>query len=478
LSQAFDQLWQRARGAFGQQRSFGRARLLALSGLLALGRRTVTGMLATAGLQFRDWSANYRLFERQRFDLDALFAAPRQAVCQLLDPGAPMVAIVDDTLLRKTGKKTHGAAWRRDPLGPKFRPNFAWAQRFLQVSAVLPQDDQPGPVRAIPIDFQHCPTPAKPKKNAPPQDWQAYRQTRKQTALPARAAQRLAHLRDQMDRDPNARERLLISAVDGGYTNGSLVKHLPDRTVLVGRIRKDAKIFQLPDEQPARGRRRRYGPRLPTPDEIRRDSAQPWTPIRAWVGGAWHELQIKVLRPLRWASAGGQKNLCLVIVQGLNYRLAKHSSLLHRQPLFLICTDPDMAPEQIAQIYLWRWEIEVNFRDEKTLVGVGQAQVRTPQAVQAVPALLVVAYAFLLIAARQCRRLGAWAAQRLPLPKWRNGHVPTRLTTAQLLSLLRAELWGDTLGLDNFTGFDSDPPPVTKPRKSPCPLVSAVLYAT
>jgi hypothetical protein len=27
--------------------------------------------------------------------------------------------------------------------------------------------------------------------------------------------------------------------------------------------------------------------------------------------------------------------------------------------------------------YLWRWEIEVNFREEKTLIGCGQSQVRT-----------------------------------------------------------------------------------------------------
>lgn len=28
-------------------------------------------------------------------------------------------------------------------------------------------------------------------------------------------------------------------------------------------------------------------------------------------------------------------------------------------------------------IILWRWGIEVNFRDEKTLLGTGEAQVRT-----------------------------------------------------------------------------------------------------
>jgi len=39
----------------------------------------------------------------------------------------------------------------------------------------------------------------------------------------------------------------------------------------------------------------------------------------------------------------------------------------------LICTDPDLALEDLLQQYIWRWDIEVNHRDEKTILGVGQA---------------------------------------------------------------------------------------------------------
>lgn len=47
--------------------------------------------------------------------------------------------------------------------------------------------------------------------------------------------------------------------------------------------------------------------------------------------------------------------------------------MLYRQPAFLVCTDPQMTLEDLLQDYLWRWDIEVNFRDEKTIMGVGQA---------------------------------------------------------------------------------------------------------
>jgi hypothetical protein len=46
--------------------------------------------------------------------------------------------------------------------------------------------------------------------------------------------------------------------------------------------------------------------------------------------------------------------------------------LLYRQPAYLLCTDPQMALQEFLQLFLWRWDIEVNFRNEKTLLGVGQ----------------------------------------------------------------------------------------------------------
>jgi hypothetical protein len=75
--------------------------------------------------------------------------------------------------------------------------------------------------------------------------------------------------------------------------------------------------------------------------------------------------------------------------------------MLYRKPSFLICTDPDASIREILHAYLWRWDIEVNFRDEKTLLGVGQAQVRDERSVEYVPALAVAAYAMLLTSATQ-----------------------------------------------------------------------------
>ena len=93
-----------------------------------------------------------------------------------------------------------------------------------------------------------------------------------------------------------------------------------------------------------------------------------------------------------------------------SYRLRKHSKVLYRKPAYLVCTDATLEIEPLLQHYLWRWDIEVNFRDEKTLLGVGQAQVRHPTSAHAVPALAVAAYALLSLAARN-----AFPCERTPL---------------------------------------------------------------
>ena len=154
----FHELFARSRRAFRQDRTYRRARDLALSSLVCTSRHTITGLLCTQGSQFSDWSAAYRLFKRRRFDGPALFRPVLEGVLALYPKGRPLCVSLDTTLLGKTGRKVAGARWRRDPLGPPFQVNLVWSQRFLQTSAIVPESfDKPSRARALPIDLRHCP---------------------------------------------------------------------------------------------------------------------------------------------------------------------------------------------------------------------------------------------------------------------------------------------------------------------------------
>jgi hypothetical protein len=449
-----------------------------LSALACLGRRTVTGMLCTSGQQFADWSAAYRLFEKERFDVEGLFAPARQAVLERLGPNDPVIAHIDDTRRAKRGRKVKGASWHRDPLGPHFRTNLIWAQRFLQTSLALPeQSGGPCRSRAIPVDLHHCRYEAKPRKTASAQVWEEWRTARKLNRIPCIAAQRLKKLRESLDADPGGEARVLVASVDGGYTNAAVLKTLPERTVLIGRIRKDARLYDLPTPAAAgRGRRRIYGEPLPTPEAIRQDPSHEWKPVRAWAAGKVHEFDVKIVDAVRWRAAG-PLTLRLVIVRPLAYRLSKQSPVLYRDPAYLICSDPNMSLEQLLQAYLWRWEVEVNFRDEKTLLGMGQAQVRQDKAVALVPAFIAAAYSYLLLSVQATH--GPQGTCSIPRPKWQRPVVGQRITTPQMIGLLRAELWGKALGIGtaNFSDFMHRLSRKKKPEKIETMLTSAVLYA-
>ncbi|MDR1470977.1 MAG: transposase [Synergistaceae bacterium] len=448
IVETFEGLFARTRPAFSQERIFSNARALAAAALLNLGRQTVTGMLSAIGRQFEDWTSAYRLFSKERIDRAALFAPAREAVVERLKPDEPMVVVMDDTLIRKRGRKIPGTAWKRDPLGPPFHTNFVWGQRFLQLSAALPDASTQGCARGIPIDFLHAPSAAKPRKNASPEAWETYRKEQAELKVSAVAAKRLRELRRQVS------GKSIICAVDGGFTNRTVFRNVPDDTVLIGRIRKDASLFKAPEAEGAetsrRGRKRVYGDALPTPEEIRRDDSIPWQSVEAYAAGKVHTFDVKTISAVRWRGTGNH-DIRLVVVRPLAYRPRKGAKLLYRDPAYLICTDAALPLESLLQAYLWRWEIELNFRDEKTVLGVGEAQIRKQPSVESVPSLVVASYACLLLAGTAADT----GQSVLPRQKWRPFKKTKRYSTQDMISLFRTQLW--RIGLKkNLTHFASD----------------------
>lgn len=467
-------LWHECFPAFSQQRVAERAQALSLSSLLCLGRHTVTGLLTTCGLEFEDWSADYRLFSRTRLPMQEIFSVIRRAVLAQLPPRAPLCVAIDDSLLRKTGIRIPGVAWRRDPLGPHFQTNFVRAQRVLQLSADIPLAG--GARRMVPISFLHAPSPDKPSSKAPAEEHATYRKACRETRLSLRASEQIDALRTAVDADdPVDSPRPLFLFGDGGYTNSTILKTLPANTVFVGRIRCDAKLYSLPPQTPGskkRGRPLHYGAPAPTPEQVRADDSIPWQEVPISIAGVTHSMRVKVCRPLLWRAAGLQNTLQLVVIAPLAYRLRKGSKLLYRRPAFLIATDPQMDLRLLLEGYVRRWDIEVNFREEKTLLGVGQAQVRNPDSVDSIPAFQVAAYAMLLLSMARAD------FDKLPATKWAGTQSPHRQSTQQAINQLRGEVWGHALGLRNFSDLVTGTARAQSPEKFTPHLPSALLYAT
>jgi len=434
-------------------------------------------LISTSGRQFEDWSADYRLFSQARFEPDGVFDVIRKATYDQLEHRQPYLVAMDDTISRKRGRKIPGTSWRRDPMSPPFQTNLVWGRRFIQISALVPSAASAAPGRAVPIDFAHAPTPPRPPRCASEADRLRYRQQVRASSVSQRGVERLHHLRSRMDQEGGG-DRALWVMVDGSYTNRTVLTQMPSNTVLIGRIRRDAQLHPIPEPRSAaaRGRIRRYGVDVMTPDAIRVDPGIPWQSAPVYAAGKVHEMRYKTVAPVLWRPAGADRPLRVVVVAPLAYRPSKESRVLYRQPAFLISTDPGLSPEQILAAYVNRWDIEVNIRDEKQLLGFDEAQVRTASSSSRAPQLAVAAYALLLTAAIRVFGVNGNPAA-LPPAKWRAARQKPRASTNDLINHVRFELWGRAIASSHFSGFVSKPSPNQKPQNHRPHLSSSLFYA-
>lgn len=459
--------------AFSCPQSSQRARRHILAHLVGFGRHTISSLLRAQNRHQQDWSADYRLYSRDRFEEEVVFDQVRSAVEQTLDRHQPLVVAMDDSLLRKTGRKIHGVQYLRDPMSPPFQVNLVRGLRVLQISAALPQGG--GRARMVPIDFQPAVLPPKPPKKASAQQWEEYEKIRAEKNINRAGFQRLEALRQGLDQQGST-DRVLVASVDGRFTNKTFLCQVPERTVIVGRVRKDAVLHALPESQPALGRKCKYGQLLPTPEQLLQDQQVAFQTVRAFAAGKVHDFQIKRLGPVVMRLDRAARPVQIMVIKALGYRLKKGGKLLYREPAFLVCTDPQMALEDFLQDFLWRWDIEVNFRDEKTLLGVGQAQVRTEASNQNAPALAVAAYALLLMASVQAYGKNG-SPDRLLQAKWYRRQKKERATTNELMNQLRRELWSEALNPEHFSDFITGRSPDKKSEKCEVPLASAAFLS-
>ena len=154
--------------------------------------------------------------------------------------------------------------------------------------------------------------------------------------------------------------------------------------------------------------------------------------------GKRHNLRYKTISPVLWRSGAGNRPMRMIVVAPLRYRA--HGHTLYRQPAYLLVGDPEIEVAKALQAYFYRWEIEADQKEEKDLLGVGQAQVWSEGAVPRQPAFHVASYAALLVAAIKTYGLNTTHAIG-PLPRWRRHKPPTRINNAgQLICRLRQEI--------------------------------------
>jgi hypothetical protein len=419
--------------AFCQHRTFLRAMRLALAHVLTPGHRMISRLISSCGREQRDWSADYKFFNRSPWKTENLFSPIHEACIKHTRDEAFIHVAGDFTHVRKTGKKVAGIHCMRDPMSPPFHVNLIYGLRFLQLTCVVPlyrKNEEAAP-RSFPVFFQEVPALAKPGKKASEEQNRAFIQEKKK---PRGMIQTLAALKDLRQKlDEQGCSKTLLVTLDGGFCNRTMFGGQFDRTELICRTRKNARLCLRASGQ----NRRFFDKRKFTPEDVRKDEGIDWQSGRLFHGARYRNLRFKEVSEVYWQGGARRKPLRLIVIAPTPYRTHKNGRFYYRQEAYLLTTDLKTPAAVLVQNYLDHWQIEVNHREEKSNFGIGDAQVRNKLSVPRHPAFAVAVYSFLLLSS-----LETYGIERtndyLPLPKWRRN--AKRPSCADIIAQLRKEM--------------------------------------
>jgi hypothetical protein len=426
-------------GCFKREESDHHAIKAAFGFLCGMGTNTITRVLCFHNEQQRDWTAMYKFFSKSPWKEEELFEG---IVPQLIEDGHVSGKYIrmawDDTGVPRTGRKVNSAGWMRDPMGPPFQVNLIWGQRFLQGSVLVPLYEQKEGCspRAIPTRFVEVPAVKKPGKGAGEEKLAEYKEAKKKHRLSLAGLEQFKKMREKFD-EKGLEDKVIIHATDASYMNRTTLSEKLDRAALLGRVRKDACLCYPAPE----GGRRVYGKEKFTPESVARDESIPWKKTTIFHGGCYREVEYKECKGVLWQRAGKRRRLRLLVIRPIPYRKTKKGRVYYRDRAYLLCTDERIPAKELLQTYFDRWQIEYNHRDEKDVLGVGEAQVWSKESARRVPTFIVACYAWMLVTALQQYGPGRKEEVFEALPLWRR--KAKRPSCRDMINVLRREVYED-----------------------------------
>jgi len=174
----------------------------------------------------KHWSAFHRFFSRSSWSIDGLgLAVARLIVDHLVPADGPIIIAGDDTLHAKGGAHIFGSGVHRDPLTStrskaQFQHGHCWV--VLSVVVRLPFDRRP---RALPVLFR-LDVPTKKCRH-----WGVEHR---------RKTEQLAELLTIFAGHFTGRDLRVVG--DDACSNKTVLRALPQHTVMVGRLNLDARL--------------------------------------------------------------------------------------------------------------------------------------------------------------------------------------------------------------------------------------------
>ena len=324
-----------------------------LTGILfAVGRRTVTSWLRAAGVS-DDFQDYYYFLAPLGRKAKSVATQLFLLVLRTLPLPDRLLLVIDDSPTKRYGPKVEGADIHHNPTPGPADQKYLYGHIWVTLSLALRHPLWGAlalPLRAM-LYVRQKTIPTIPKERG----WRF----RTKLELAARLLEWIASLVKQAG-------KTLWVVVDGGYTKKPFLKPaIATGTTVIGRLRKDAALRDLPrplrrGQRRGRGRPRTYGKNRISLAK-RAGHRQGWQTIECTVYGKTITKTYKTFLAT-YEPVGGV--IRVVIVK------EEHDWF----PFF--STDPQVSVVEIVEAFADRATIEQDFHDVKEVWGAGQQQVR------------------------------------------------------------------------------------------------------
>jgi hypothetical protein len=397
-------------------------KILLVGAILTPGRRTVTAALRVMGLSEEAQFQNYhRVLNRAKWSSRELSRLLLLALVDgLVAIGVPVLRSLrtvglDDSIERRWGPKIAARGIYRDPVRSS-KGHFVKASglRWVSLQLLVPVP-WAGRVWALPFLTVL----------APSERYHAQRQRRHKT-LSDWARQMLKQLRRWLP------DRTLVVVADSSYAVIQLLAvcvGLAQPVTLITRLRLDAALYDPagPRQPGTRGAPRKKGERQPTLAQRLVDPGTVWETVTVrWYGGEPRQVELATGTPVWYHPGRPVVPLRWVLLRDPSGQIESQA---------LLSTNLALAPRQIVEWYVLRWQLEVTFEEARAHLGIEtQRQWSDLAILRTTPALLGLFSLVTLFAHAQLH------GQPLPVrtTAW---YAKTRPTFADTLAFVRQQLW-------------------------------------
>ena len=321
--------------------------------LFANGRRTVTSWLRAAGIS-DDFDDYYYFLAVVGCKTKSIATQMVVLLLRTLPLPERLLLIIDDSPTKRYGPKVEGADIHRNPTPGPADQAYLYGHIWVTISLAL-RHPQWGTL-ALPLRAMLY-VRKQTMATIPP--WRHWRFATK-LQLAARLVEWIVPLLKKTG-------KTIWIVVDGGYTKRPFLRRVLklSNVVVVGRLRKDAALRDLPPklkrgQRRGRGRPRKYGPNKISLAK-RAGQKRGWQTVECRLYGETVTKTYKTFLAT-YLPVGGVIRVVLV--------KEDHGWLA------FFCTQPDAQVVEILEAFADRATIEQDFHDVKEVWGTGQQQVR------------------------------------------------------------------------------------------------------